>query len=221
MPLPRGYHSLIVPSNSGSISSTSSHLFKLTISPPTPPTEDPGTKPPPPTVFLLHPSQPLSHAARLITTCVPPPPPRVSFRSAPGTPDEIQWSDSTDVGDFVKEAANQKEFSIVLTHDEDASSEKGQNNESEIVVTVPSFHERTKYSRLKLHRLKGELRQMDSLKRECDHEAHRGARRVALTGFGMLVVYWGGVARLTFWDLGWYAYALFLIPMLNYQSIGK
>ncbi|KAG7095983.1 hypothetical protein E1B28_006666 [Marasmius oreades] len=34
-------------------------------------------------------------------------------------------------------------------------------------------------------------------------EAQRGARRMALGGFGMLVVYWAAVARLTFWDYGW------------------
>jgi hypothetical protein len=47
------------------------------------------------------------------------------------------------------------------------------------------------------------LVEMDGLKRECDREAHRGAKRIAVGGFGMLVVYWGGVARLTFWDYGW------------------
>ena len=44
---------------------------------------------------------------------------------------------------------------------------------------------------------------MESLKRACDVEAHRGARRMAMGGFGILIVYWGAVARLTFWDYGW------------------
>ncbi|KAG6810914.1 hypothetical protein H0H92_009844 [Tricholoma furcatifolium] len=45
---------------------------------------------------------------------------------------------------------------------------------------------------------------MEALKLECDHEARRGARRMAMGGFGMLVVYWAAVARLTFWDYGCY-----------------
>ena len=48
-----------------------------------------------------------------------------------------------------------------------------------------------------------ELERMESLKRSCDVEAHRGARRMAMGGFGILIVYWGAVARLTFWDYGW------------------
>jgi hypothetical protein len=54
-----------------------------------------------------------------------------------------------------------------------------------------------------LKAIEAQLANMEVLKRQCDHEAHRGARRMAVTGLGMLVVYWGGVARLTFWDYGW------------------
>lgn len=39
---------------------------------------------------------------------------------------------------------------------------------------------------------------MEVLKRQCDHEARRGARRMALGGFGMLVVYWGLLRGLPF-----------------------
>ena len=44
---------------------------------------------------------------------------------------------------------------------------------------------------------------MESLKRACDVEALRGTRRMAMGGFGILIVYWGAVARLAFWDYGW------------------
>jgi len=47
------------------------------------------------------------------------------------------------------------------------------------------------------------LSDMEGLKQACDAEAHRGAKKMAMGGFGMLVVYWGAVARLTFWDYGW------------------
>jgi hypothetical protein len=71
-------------------------------------------------MFLLHPSQPLSHLARLIASALPKPPKSIYFCAAPDTEGEntkhvedshytvpelggeVQWADSTDIGDFTK-----------------------------------------------------------------------------------------------------------------------
>ncbi|KAJ8083351.1 hypothetical protein PM082_009223 [Marasmius tenuissimus] len=167
-----------------------------------------------PTVLLLHPSQPLSHLSRLILASLPrksrPETLSIAFRSSWGTIDnQFQWSDSTDVGDFIRDAASAAEFTIHVSKDQDsvAGGEKkdseSHTNDVVIPVRVPTFADRTRYLRRRLDTINSELSSMESLKRECDAEAHRGARRMALGGFGMLVVYWAGVARLTFWDYGW------------------
>lgn len=70
-------------------------------------------------------------------------------------------------------------------------------------VEVPTFADRTRFLRRRLAIIEDKLREMEVLKQECDAEAHRGAKRMAVGGFGMLIVYWGAVARLTFWDYGW------------------
>lgn len=144
----------------------------------------------------------------------------------------LQWSDSTDIGDFVKEAALDTEFLIVVKPGPAGSAEKGQSSATEkastskdrtlgvpaagstnsansderqlaIRVKVPSFGDRTRFLRARLEGVRREITKMEELKKICDREAHRGARRVALSGFGALIVYWGAVARLTFWDVGW------------------
>ncbi|KAF8688128.1 Mitochondrial calcium uniporter, partial [Rhizoctonia solani] len=187
-----------IPDGKGRLSPTSSHLFKLIIPVPT------GTaKKPPLTVFLLHPSQPLSHVSRLILTSLPPDTPSatsITFQSIPHKPTtrETQWSDSTDIGDFVKEAAQNREFAITI-----APNKTKPEDQVKIHVLVPSFRSRTRFLRQRLEHVSNELSKMEEVKRECDHIAHRSARRLALGGFAMLLVYFGGVARLTFWDLGW------------------
>ncbi|CAE6438484.1 unnamed protein product, partial [Rhizoctonia solani] len=187
-----------IPEGKGRLSPTSSHLFKLIIPVPT------GTaKKPPLTVFLLHPSQPLSHVSRLILTSLPPDTPAatsIAFQSIPHKPttQETQWSDSTDIGDFVKEAAQNREFAITISSNKDKPEDQ-----VKIHVMVPSFRSRTRFLRHRLEHVSSELSKMEKVKRECDHIAHRSARRLALGGFAMLLVYFGGVARLTFWDLGW------------------
>jgi hypothetical protein len=47
-----------------------------------------------------------------------------------------------------------------------------------------------------------QLREVENLKRSCDIEAHQSAKRLALGGLAMLVIYWGMIFRLTFWDYG-------------------
>ncbi|KAJ1299651.1 hypothetical protein OPQ81_011393 [Rhizoctonia solani] len=187
-----------IPEGKGRLSPTSSHLFKLIIPVPTA-----RTKTPPLTVFLLHPSQPLSHVSRLILTSLPPdtsPTTSISFESIPHEPATpvVRWSDSTDIGDFVKEAAQNREFAITISPEPTKS-----DGETRIHILVPSFRSRTRFLRQRLKNISNELSKLEEVKQDCDHIAHRSARRLALGGFAMLLVYFGVVARLTFWDLGW------------------
>ena len=198
----------------GKLSPTSSHLFKLILPLGTNSTDSRE----PPTVFLLHPSQPLSHVSRLITSSLSifknatHPHVAISFQSTTPRGNHFKWSESTDVGDFVRDAARSAEFQVKirLSHDTpntDGKDEKFPKSISGdtfvIPVSVPTFASRTRFLRRRLVVIDEELGDMDKLKRECDLEAHRGAKRMAVTGLGVLVVYWGAVARLTFWDYGW------------------
>lgn len=210
--------------STGKLSPTSSHLFKLTL--PLDRVQNAMKKcgnmkaacrPAPPTVLLLHPSQPLSHVSRLILASLAPSTPSISFQNKSTSGQNIQWSHSTDIGDFIKDAARQAEFSIHFSHEDSQPTtktnnedtrdvdEEGKGGEAETVieVEVPTFADRTRFLRRRLEFVRERLREMEVLKKECDYEAHQGARRMALSGFGMLVVYWGLVARLTFWDFGW------------------
>ncbi|CCM06176.1 uncharacterized protein FIBRA_08418 [Fibroporia radiculosa] len=187
----------------GKLSPTSSHLFKLILPLGHVHARRQGVngKPPPPTIFLLHPSQPLSHISRLILASLAPATPTISFRGITPRGHNFQWADSTDVGGFIRDAARATEFSICIGGDgAKADDEKLQTT---IHVEVPTFADRTRYLRRRLKAIEKELRGMEDLKRSCDVEAHRGARRMAIGGLGGLVLYWGAVARLTFWDLGW------------------
>ncbi|KAF9495173.1 hypothetical protein BDN71DRAFT_1447795 [Pleurotus eryngii] len=210
----------------GKLSPTSSHLFKLTL--PLNRVQNAMKKSgsskaacrlAPPTVLLLHPSQPLSHVSRLILASLAPSVPSISFQNRSTSGQTIQWSHSTDIGDFIKDAARQAEFSIHFTHEDNRTTttaqrknddtcdvgEEGEWEQAETVieVEVPTFADRTRFMRRRLEFVKERLTEMEVLKKECDYAAHQGARRMALSGFGMLVVYWGLVARLTFWDFGW------------------
>lgn len=183
----------------------------------------------PPTVFLLHPSQPLSHVSRLLVSALTPtilsiPKTQssidITFQSTTPKGSKYQWSDSTDLGDFIRDAAKAAEFQIRVrvqpsqTYDasntESTTPLEKSTRESQhtliIPVEVPTFKSRTRYLRLRIHIVDKQLEGMEELKKQCDREAHKGARRMAVGGFGMLVVYWGAVARLTFWDYGWYVH---------------
>ena len=125
----------------------------------------------------------------------------------------FQWSHSTDVGDFIKDAARASKFSICINyhspHSQSPTSlhaEKDESlnpNERIIDVEVPTFADRTRFLRQRLAVIQTNLGEMEGLKLECDREAHRGAKRMAIGGFGLLIGYWGAVVRLTFWDYGW------------------
>ncbi|KAI5851407.1 hypothetical protein DFP73DRAFT_471593, partial [Morchella snyderi] len=104
----------------------------------------------------------------------------------------VRWSTSTELGDFVRDAARGKEFVIEVEKNESVS------------VGVPSFHQRTHYQRQKLMEITRKIAAEGKLKDECDKLAHRGAQRVAMGGFAVLMGWWGGVCWLTFaTPLGW------------------
>ena len=105
----------------------------------------------------------------------------------------VRWSSSTEIGDFIRDAAHGKEFAVEI-----------EGNTEEIRVAVPSFSDRTHYLRQRLRRISRKISAMASVKNECDKEAHRAAQRIAMGGFASLVSWWALVFYLTFkTDLGW------------------
>lgn len=105
----------------------------------------------------------------------------------------VRWSSSTEVGDFIRDAARGKEFSVEI---EGASTE--------IRVGVPSFNDRTHYLRVRLRKTSRKLEDLAKVKKECDELAHRSAQRLAMGGFGVLVSWWGAIYYLTFQtSYGW------------------
>lgn len=105
----------------------------------------------------------------------------------------VRWSSSTEIGDFIRDAARGQEFAIEI---------EGAPND--IRVGVPSFNDRTYYLRLRLRKKSKEIAAMADIKKECDELAKKGARRVAYGGFGVLAGWWYLVYRLTFeTELGW------------------
>lgn len=105
----------------------------------------------------------------------------------------VRWSSSTEVGDFIRDAARGKEFAVEI-----------EGAPEEIKVGVPSFNDRTHYLRLRLRKTASKIMDLAAVKKECDIHAHKGAQRVAMGGAAVLVGYWYVVYRLTFeTDLGW------------------
>jgi hypothetical protein len=106
----------------------------------------------------------------------------------------VRWSSSTEIGDFIRDAARVKEFLVEIEN-----SPLGK-----IPVAVPSFNDRTYYLRMRLRKLSKSLKNLAIIKQECDVLAHRGAQRVALGGLGVMVSWWYIVYKLTFeTDYGW------------------
>ncbi|PPJ51799.1 hypothetical protein CBER1_09127 [Cercospora berteroae] len=108
-------------------------------------------------------------------------------------PNFVRWSPSTEIGDFIRDAARGKEFAVDI-----------EGAPEPIYVGVPSFHDRTYYLRMRLRKVSTRISSMADIKQECDELAHRGAKNVARLGFTGLVGWWGIVFYLTFeTELGW------------------
>lgn len=105
----------------------------------------------------------------------------------------VRWSSSTEIGDFIRDAARGKEFAVEI-----------EGAEKEIRVGVPSFNDRTHYLRTRLRKASKKLEAMAAIKTECDQLAHRSAQRLAMGGFGILVTWWGAIYYFTFMTpYGW------------------
>lgn len=99
----------------------------------------------------------------------------------PVHPHFVRWSPSTEIGDFIRDAARGREFAVDI------------ENAAPIYVGVPSFKDRTYYLRMRLRKTGKRIAQLADVKKECDQLAHRGAQRVAQGGFAGLVGWWVGV----------------------------
>ncbi|KAF4542139.1 Coiled-coil domain containing protein [Lasiodiplodia theobromae] len=105
----------------------------------------------------------------------------------------VRWSKSTEIGDFIRDAARGQEFAIEI-----------ESAPHDIRVGVPSFNDRTYYLRMRLRSTSKKIADLADIKKECDQLAHKGAQRVALGGLGLVVAWWGTVYKLTFdTELGW------------------
>jgi hypothetical protein len=105
----------------------------------------------------------------------------------------VRWSSSTEIGDFIRDAARGKEFAVKIEGISD-----------EILVGVPSFNDRTHYLRVRLRKTSRQLADMASIKKECDQLAHKSAQRLAMGGFGVLLTWWGAIYHFTFQtEYGW------------------
>ncbi|KAF1836171.1 hypothetical protein BDW02DRAFT_567373 [Decorospora gaudefroyi] len=105
----------------------------------------------------------------------------------------VRWSSSTEIGDFIRDAARGQEFAIEI-----------EGAPEEIRVGVPSFNERTYYLRMRLRKTAKKLSEMAEIKKLCDDLAQKAAKNVARAGFAGIVAWWVVVYYLTFQtELGW------------------
>ena len=172
----------------GHLTSTSTHLLRLTL---------PLPSPDQPVSFVLHPAQPLSYLSRLIAAELPASLPDVEVVHYRGFGEGGRWSEATDLADFLRQSANIKAFEIDLlpaARRTDGGAYEHPKPLKSIKVLVPSFLSRTRFLRDRLDQINDHLREMADLKAECDSLAKQGARRVALGGLGGLVAYWAAVA---------------------------
>ncbi|KAK4151725.1 hypothetical protein C8A00DRAFT_16908 [Chaetomidium leptoderma] len=138
----------------------------------------------------------------------------------------VRWSNSTEMGDFIRDAARGREFAVEI---------EGYN--VEMRVSVPSFGDRTYYMRAQLRKMSWQIDELSRIKRECDLLAHKGANLLAKGGFGLLAGWWGVVYYVSFhtefgWDLvepitylaglstimGGYLWFLYISKDLSYRA---
>jgi hypothetical protein len=124
----------------------------------------------------------------------------------------VRWSSSTEIGDFIRDAARGQEFAIEI-----------EGAPEEIRVGVPSFNDRTYYLRMRLRKTSGKISEMADIKQECDDLAQKAAKNVAKAGFVGIAGWWCVVYYLTFQtELGWdvmepvtVSFSPFIIPYLH------
>lgn len=104
----------------------------------------------------------------------------------PERPNFVRWSPSTEIGDFIRDAAKGKEFAVDI-----------EGAPEPIYIGVPSFNDRTYYLRMRLRKVSTRISSMAELKKECDELAQRGAKNVARLGFAGLIGWWGAVSTYT------------------------
>lgn len=138
----------------------------------------------------------------------------------------VRWSSSTEMGDFIRDAARGREFAIEV---------EGYN--LSMRVSVPSFNDRTYYLRMRMRRMSRQIDHLAKIKAECDELAHKSAHRLAQGGFAALAGWWGVVYYVTFqteagWDLvepvtylvglstimGGYLWFLYISKDLSYKA---
>ncbi|TFY55236.1 hypothetical protein EVJ58_g8372, partial [Rhodofomes roseus] len=71
----------------------------------------------------------------------------------------LQWAESTDVGDFIRDAARATEFAVCIG--EDGAEAEATRPGATIHIEVPSFADRTRFLRRRLAVVDEELREMD------------------------------------------------------------
>lgn len=121
-----------------------------------------------------------SHKSEKMDTALPSPR-DCTHSDDPVHPHFVRWSPSTEIGDFIRDAARGKEFAVDV------------ENAAPIYVGVPSFKDRTYYLRMRLRKTGKRIAQMADVKKECDELAQKGAQRVAQGGFAGLISWWVGV----------------------------
>ncbi|RPB17446.1 hypothetical protein P167DRAFT_129918 [Morchella conica CCBAS932] len=138
-------------------------------------------------VLLVNPKNTLSALSRLIQAELPPlasdpsKAPRVTFKAPEYSRigsvrhRSTRWGSSIEVGNFVKDAVREKEFIIEIEDAED------------IVISVPSFLERSQTTRDQLRKTTKEIEIMGRLREQCD-KALRNRVNMAIVGMvGWLV----------------------------------
>ncbi|KAF3343851.1 Alcohol dehydrogenase [Verticillium dahliae VDG2] len=105
----------------------------------------------------------------------------------------VKWSSSTEIGDFIRDAARGREFAVAI-----------EGYDRELRVAVPSFNDRTYYMRVRLRKMSRRVESQAKIKQDCDELAHKAVHRIAQGGFAMLLGWWGTVYYVTFHtDAGW------------------